>query len=155
MMTQSLLFMLIQLTSAPPGPPQQPHHESTYLKLSQTPTQRPFARIAFFRDDSAWIADRALQALRQTYVSLHAGTWARPQVLPISEPSWLGSAGNGLCSARVQGTSGTLSFQLQITPRDFRRSLQHQSRAIGQAGRSLSPQCLFLFAHQRSPCSAF
>lgn len=155
MIIHGLLFTLTNRTSAPPGLPQHPHYESTHFSLSQTPTQRPFARTASFRDDTARIAGRALQTLRQTDVPMRAGTRARSQVLSISEPPWLGPAGNGLCSARVQRTGGAVPVQLQIAPGDFRRDLQHQSRAVGKAGRSLTLQCLFLFAHQRSPCSAF
>jgi hypothetical protein len=76
----------------------------------------------------AWLADRALQALRQARLQMCRGSRSRPEVLPVGELSRRAAA-DGL---RATGKSGSHSRARRQLPRgahDARRGLRDQPRA--------------------------
>src|SRR5439155_5573529 len=68
-------------------------------RLEKTPP-RASAPVASAQGDSARLADRALQTLRQAGVQMRRGPRPWPEVLPFGKPPGLAAA-NGLCAARV------------------------------------------------------
>src|SRR5260370_28581000 len=94
------------LEKAPPSP-----------RAPATPTQ----------DDSARLADRALQTLWQAGVQVRRRSRPWTQVLPFGELPGIATA-NGLCAARVSRSDRRVRRQLPPNPRDLRSDLRDQSR---------------------------
>jgi hypothetical protein len=86
------------------------------------------AQIATLGCGTAWLADRALQALWQAGLQMCRGSGSRPEVLPVGELSRRAAA-DGL---RATGKSGSHSRARRQLPRgayDARRGLRDQPRA--------------------------
>ena len=156
MICQPVSFLLINPTSAPPGPLlDPPRHEEAKLHISQTPPSGTPAQPPAARRSSSRITNRTVQALWQTNLSLCNREGSRSEVLSVRESPRLFQTGNGLRSTRVQGAGGFTLGQLQIGARYLGRDLRHQSRAAIPTRGAVVTQCHRLFARQRSPCLVF
>src|SRR6266567_7917625 len=103
------------LEKTPPGP-----------RAPTTPTQ----------DDSARLADRALQTLWQAGMQVRRWSRSWTQVLPFGELPGIATA-NGLCAARVSRSDRRVRRQLPSSPRDLRSDLRDQPRTAAPPGGAL------------------
>jgi hypothetical protein len=78
---------------------------------------------------AARLADRALQALRQTELQMCRGSRSRPEVLPVGELSRRATA-DGLRAAGKSGGHPRARRQLPRGTHDARRGLRDQPRAV-------------------------
>ena len=86
---------------------------------------------------SARLAHRALQTLRQSWLSLRTGPWSWPQVLPLRElpPT---AAANGLRAAGTLRADQHLAGELSARARDPGRDLRDQPGAPASSRDTLS-----------------
>ncbi len=80
-------------------------------------------------DALAWLAHRALQALRQTWLQVRRRPRSWPQVLSVGEFSRPSTANGLRATSRSRRRHRTLG-ELSPGPRDHRRDLRDQSRTI-------------------------
>lgn len=87
--------------------------------------------------DSARLAHRALQTLRQSRLPLCTGSWSWPQVLPVRElpPE---AAANGLRSAGALRASQRLTVGLSARARDPGRDLRDQPGNLAPSRNTLN-----------------
>jgi len=109
--------------------------EQAHSRIAQTPRSSS-APTAPAQGDPAWLAHRALQALRQAGMQMRRGSRPWPQVLSIGEPLRLTSA-NGLRAAGAIRTGRRFCRQLPPSPRDLRGDLRDQSRTAAPPGGAL------------------
>src|SRR3977135_3147590 len=98
--------------------------ERACCRLEKTPPTAS-APVASAQGDSARLADRALQTLRQAGVQMRRRSRPWPQVLPFGELSGLAAA-NGLCTAGVSRPDCRVRCQLPPSPRNLRSDLRNQ-----------------------------
>ncbi len=73
------------------------------------------------------LADRTLQALRQSGLQMRAGAWPWTQILPLCQHAEI-QAANELCSSRISRTGVSVLDQLPESSSNPRRGLRDQSR---------------------------
>src|SRR5258707_2654407 len=114
------------------------HADNTDRRLAPTP-RHAVAPTPAAEGNPAWLADRALQTLRQTGLPLRQGTRAWPQVLSVGElprratPDGVRAAGVLRADQRIRG-------QLPAGPRNPRADLRDQSRVAAPASGALTPR---------------
>lgn len=98
------------------------------LPHASAKTEGPLVKTATPCRGAQRFADRALQAVWETRLLVHPRTWARPEVLSVSEhPRWTSeNAVRACCSTR---SSCTVAGQLPAVPRTPREDLGDQLRA--------------------------
>src|SRR5260370_15698676 len=116
--------------------------ERTCCYLEKTPPS-PRAPATPTQDDSARLADRALQTLWQAGVQVRRRSRPWTQVLRFDELPGIATA-NGLCAARVSRSDRRVRRQLPPNPRDLRSDLRDQSRTAAPPGGALNGR------HERS-----
>lgn len=106
-------------------------------RISSSKTKDTFTKTAESAIYSAWISNRALQALWEAWLQMCS--WTRPwaQVLFISEQAWATSP-DGLCSPRLLGKSTRLLGKLSKDKDYSRRALRDQSRTFETQGEILA-----------------
>ena len=104
----------------------------TKLLFAQTPTRATPAQIASAGLGAAGLADRALQALRQSELQVRHWSRSWPKVLPIGESPWQASA-DGLCPSGRSRIGQPKHCQLCPCSRDPRRGLRDQPRTVTPA----------------------
>lgn len=87
---------------------------------------------------SAWLSDRALQALRQARLQVRQRSRSRPEVLPIGELSWRATA-DGLRAAGRRGCDPGAGRQLPHSADGPRGDLRDQPRAFAAPRGAVRP----------------
>ena len=95
-------------------------------------TQGPDPGSAAFGTSPARIADRTLQTLRKTGLSVRQRTWARPQVLPFGQPGGR-AARDGLRARGSPRTGREGSGEPPARPADPQRDLPGQPRTASSS----------------------
>ena len=119
-----------------------PAAQTDFCCSAPAPTPAAAADAAA-RSSAPWVADRALQALRQAGLQMHSWPRSRPQVLPLGQ-SLSPAAANGLHSPGLLPPDHRISGQLSATPSALGRDLRHQSRAV------ISPRATLSHRHHDS-----
>ena len=104
-------------------------HAKRFVRgFAQTPLPTS-ARSTTAGADHTRLADRNLQAMRATSLSLHRWAWARPQTIFVNDsPNWRTSTPR-VCAERYLPSSRRVSCQLPHTAGDAQRDLCNQCRA--------------------------
>lgn len=121
------------------------NRKRTCCQPEKTPPSA-FAPVAAAQGSPAWLAYRALQALRQARVQVRRRSRSWPQVLSFGEPLGL-AATDGLCAAGISRPGCRIHRQLSPGPRNFGSDLGDQPRTSappggalkGRYGRTLRP----------------
>lgn len=123
-------------------------------KIAPAETKSTPARTASLAGHIAWIAYRAIQALRQAWMQMCGRTWSWSQVLPVHQPR-REKTGDGLHPRRPPGKGGRIFGKLPQGKRDLQRTLCHQPRAFTPQGAFLGgphatfrSQCKLTVSHQ-------
>lgn len=98
-------------------------------RISSTKADTAGAQIASPGYHLARISDHPIQALRQTWMSMCPESRAWSETLPLGQLSRLETP-DRLRAAEGSGICGEIPGQLPVDPRDPRRDLQHQPRAV-------------------------
>ena len=98
-----------------------------------TTTQNAPASAPTFTRAVTRLAYRTLQTLWQTGLQVRPRPWPRSQVLSVGEPHGCPTR-DGLRAPSLCGASRSVPGQLSPHPRDPRRALRHQSRALAPPG---------------------
>lgn len=86
---------------------------------------------------AAWLADRALQTLRQAELQMRQGPWSWPQVLSFRQPQRCPPR-DGLCAQSTPSRGGRSLDLLSPHSGDSRRAMRDQSRVVTPARGVLS-----------------
>ena len=92
--------------------------------------------VAAAQGSPAWLADRALQALRQARVQVRRRSRPWSQVLSFGEPLGL-AATDGLCAAGISHPGCRIHRQLSPSPRNLGSDLGDQPRTPASPGGAL------------------
>ena len=102
-------------------------HEGAFDHSAQTQAQAAAAQTAAVGGGAAWLADRALQTLRQTRLQVCQWSGAWPEVLFVGQSNRC-TSGDGLRSTVHARTSNAVPFQLSHHPRHTRSTVRNQPR---------------------------
>lgn len=129
-------------------------NEREVNKIAPAETKSTPARTVPLAGHIAWIAYRAIQALRQAWMQMCGRTWPWSQVLPVHKPT-REEAGDGLYSRGTPEKGGRIFGKLPQGKRDSQRTLRHQPRAFTPQGAFLGglhatfrSQCKLIVSHQ-------
>lgn len=112
-------------------------HERKVNCLSSSKTKDTLAKTAESAIYSAWIFNRALQALWKAWMQVcrWAGSWSK--VLPVGKQTRQQTP-DGLCSTRFKAKSRRILSKLSKNKDHLRRALRNQSRAFTPKGEVLA-----------------
>jgi hypothetical protein len=122
------------------------YHERKAKRISPSKTKDTSAKTAEPAIYSAWIFNRALQALWEAWLQMCSWTGPWAQVLFISEQAWA-TPPDGLCSPRYPGKSTRFLGKLSKDKDYSRRALRDQSRTFETQGEILARAPLSLRGH--------
>ena len=113
------------------------YHERKVNRISSSKTKDTFGKTAESAIYSAWIFNRALQALWEAWLQVCSWTGPWSQVLFISEQAGATSP-DGLCSPRFPGKSTRLFGKLSKDKDYSRRALRDQPGTFTSKGEVLA-----------------
>lgn len=113
------------------------NNEGTFDCISEEATKGACEATAIATRHSAGISHRAVQTVWQARLQVCAGSWPWSQALLVGERCRQ-HAEDGLCSCRLQGSSGRASQQLLSSPGDPGRDLRDQLRAVASPSKAIA-----------------
>lgn len=131
------------------------NYAESFDHSTQAPAQATATQVSAVGYCFAWLANRALQALRQIRLQVRHRSGPRPEALPIGQPH-RGTPCHGLRSTSYPAASGGVSCQLSRDPRQARSAVRNQSGVASPPGTVLGAggECLFYssYRHLRHHC---